>query len=188
MREFSGGSGGQTEGCVTDEENELLFLGEEASALWKYDAEPSGSTEGTAIARVGDGTLFADVEGVTLVPGKTPGAGYIMVSGQGVSVYSVFRRAAPHEHVATFTIGESKDGSIDAVTNTDGVAAVGTKLSEDFPQGLVVVHDDANQFPNGTTSEKASFKMVSLADVLGNEENIQLGLLDEVDDSWDPRG
>lgn len=155
--------------------------------MWKYDAEPDGSTEGTEVARAGDGTLFADVEGVTLIPGKTPEEGYIIVSGQGVSAYSIFRRAAPHEHVAMFTIGESEDGSIDAVTNTDGVAAVGTKLSEDFPHGLVVVHDDANELPNGDTSEEASFKLVSLADILGNEENLRLGLLDDVDENWDPR-
>ncbi|KAK2763313.1 hypothetical protein FQN54_009949 [Arachnomyces sp. PD_36] len=187
VRSFTGGSGGQVEGCVTDEENELLILGEEPSALWKHDAEPSGSTKGTMIAKAGDGTLFADVEGVTLVPGKTAEEGYIIVSGQGVSVYSVFRRAAPHEHVAIFTIGESEDGSIDAVTNTDGVTAVGNKLNDDFPQGLMVVHDDANQLPDGSTSEKASFKLVSLADILGNEEVAGLGLLEEVDQSWDPR-
>jgi 3-phytase len=187
VRKFTGGSGGQVEGCVTDEENGLLILDEEPSAIWKYEAEPDGSTEGTVIAKVGDGTLFADVEGVTLVVGKTPDEGFIIASGQGVSVYSVFRRAAPHEHVETFTIGESKDGSIDAVTNTDGVAAVGTKLSEDFPYGLLVVHDDANQLPDGSTAAKASFKLVSLEDVLGNEEVSKLGLLDEVDQNWDPR-
>ncbi|KAJ0413787.1 hypothetical protein BJY00DRAFT_321544 [Aspergillus carlsbadensis] len=183
VREFTAGTGGQPEGCVPDEENGYIFLGEEPYGLWRYDAEPSGSDEGTLVAKTGDGTLFADVEGVTLLPGKTAEQGFVIVSTQGVSAYSVYRRAAPHEHVMTFTIGESADGKIDGVTNTDGVTAVGTKLNADFPHGLVVVHDDANQLAGGGTAELASFKLVSLEDVLGGIE----GLLDEVDAEWDPR-
>jgi 3-phytase len=45
----------------------------------------------------------------------------------------------------------------------------------------VVVHDDANELKGGGTSEEASFKLVSLADVLGGE------LLEKVDKEWDPR-
>ncbi|CEN61735.1 hypothetical protein ASPCAL08384 [Aspergillus calidoustus] len=186
VREFTGGTGGQPEGCVPDEENGYIFLGEEPYGLWRYDAEPTGSDEGTLVAKTGDGTLFADVEGVTLVPGKTADEGFIIVSAQGVSAYSVYRRAAPHEYVMTFTIGESGDGRIDGVTNTDGVTAVGTALNGDFPHGLIVVHDDANQLAEGGTAELASFKLVSLEDVLGRMEGGE-ELLGEVDAGWDPR-
>ncbi|OQD65239.1 hypothetical protein PENPOL_c006G08991 [Penicillium polonicum] len=184
VREFTGGSGGQPEGCVADEENAFIFLGEEPYGLWRYDAEPEGSSKGTLVARAGDGTLYADVEGVTLLPGKTPEEGFVIVSCQGVSAYSVYRRAAPHEHVTTFTIQTSKDGSIDAVSNTDGVTAVGTALNADFPHGLLVVHDDANQLAEGGTAELASFKLASIADVLGREGD---DLLAEIDSAWDPR-
>ncbi|RDW93415.1 uncharacterized protein DSM5745_00737 [Aspergillus mulundensis] len=184
VRSFTGGSGGQPEGCVPDEENGYIFLGEEPYGLWRYDAEPHGSNNGTLVAKVGDGTLHADVEGVTLLPGKTPEQGLLVVSCQGVSAYSVYRRQAPHEHVLTFTIGESEDGVVDGVTNTDGVAGLSTGLNEDFPHGLLVVHDDANQLADGGTAELASFKLVSLKDVLGAGG---VGLLGEVDDGWDPR-
>ncbi|EER44340.1 3-phytase [Histoplasma capsulatum H143] len=185
VRSFTGGSGGQPEGCVADEDAGVIFIGEEATGVWRYDAEPDGRNEGTMVARAGDGTLFADVEGLTLVPGKTASQGFLIVSCQGVSAFSVFRRAAPHEHVLTFTIGVSSDGRIDAVSNTDGVAAVGTRLSADFPHGLIVVHDDANQLPSrDETSPLTSFKLVSLKDVLGNEALADLKLLDEVDKAW----
>ncbi|KAL5335100.1 hypothetical protein BJX70DRAFT_332549 [Aspergillus crustosus] len=187
VREFTGGSGGQPEGCVPDEENGFIFLGEEPYGVWRYGAEPTGSLNGTLVAKVGDGTLHADVEGVTLVPGKTADQGLLIVSNQGVSAYTVYRRAAPHEHVLTFTIAASEDGALDGVTNTDGVAAVGVKLNEDFPHGLVVVHDDANQLAEGGTAELASFKLVSLLDVLGSTEEGK-ALLAEVDGEWDPRG
>lgn len=176
VRSFTGGSGGQPEGCVTDEENGWLFLGEEALGVWRYGAEPDSETDGTLIAEVG-GAVYADVEGLSLLYGKTADKGLLVVSCQGVSAFSVLRREAPHEHVLTFTIGES-DG-VDGVTNTDGVAGVGTGLNGDFPKGLLVVHDDANQLENGGTAELASFKLVSLEDILEG--------VDEVDTEWDPR-
>ncbi|KAI5865394.1 3-phytase [Durotheca rogersii] len=182
VRNFTGGSGGQVEGCVSDEANGWVFIGEEPRALWRYGAEPDDdSSEGFLIGEVGDGKMFADVEGVTLVEGPSADKGFIIVSQQGVSAYNVYRRAAPHEYVETFTIYENSELGIDAVTNTDGVAAVGASLGAAFPDGLVVVHDDANEVPEGGTSDEASFKLVKLGDVLEAE------LLEEVDKNWDPR-
>ena len=188
IRQFIAGSGGQVEGCVTDEENGFLFVGEEPEGLWRYDAEPdNASPEGVKVASVATypnhkaGDLYSDVEGVTLVPGKTASEGFLMVSCQGVSGYNVYERAPPHAFVQTFTITNSADGSVDHVTNTDGIAVVGNRLNALFPAGLVVVHDDANELAGGGTSEEASFKLVSLADVLKRE------LLDKVDKEWDPR-
>ncbi|KFA76090.1 hypothetical protein S40288_00273 [Stachybotrys chartarum IBT 40288] len=187
VRHFRGGSGGQPEGCVTDEENGWLFLGEEPSALWRYGAEPDSPDEGYLVAEVGDGQIFGDVEGVTLVHGSTPDQGYVLVSCQGVSAYNIYRRAEPHDYVGTFTITNSANGEIDHVTNTDGIAAVGTALGEEYPHGIFVTHDDANELPDGTTSAEASFKIVSLEKILGADAISALGLLDEVDITWDPR-
>ncbi|KAH8173665.1 phytase domain-containing protein [Sarocladium implicatum] len=188
VRDFKGGNGGQVEGCVVDEVNGWLFLGEEPSALWRYGAEPdSDDEERMLVAEVGDGQLYGDVEGVTLVYGPTADEGFVIVSCQGVSAYNIYRRSEPHDYVTTFTITKSGDGEIDAVTNTDGLAAVGRALGPDFPYGLLVVHDDANQLPDGTTSEEASFKIVALDKVLGAGPLKELGLLKEVDREWDPR-
>ncbi|KAI1447085.1 3-phytase [Annulohypoxylon stygium] len=182
VRNFTGGSGGQVEGCVADEPNGWVFISEEPHALWRYGAEPDDeSTSGFLIDEVGSGTMYADNEGVTLVEGPTADQGFIIVSQQGVSAYNVYRRAAPHEYVETFTIYENKAKGIDAVTNTDGLAAVGAALGSRFPNGLVVVHDDANQLPEGGTSDKASFKLVDLKDVLDD------ALMTDVDLNWNPR-
>ncbi|TQN64077.1 3-phytase [Colletotrichum shisoi] len=187
VRDFTGGSGGQVEGCVTDEDNGWIFLGEEPSALWRYGAEPDSKEAGQRIAQVGDGRTYADVEGVTLVYGARPDQGYVIVSNQGVSAYNVYRRAEPHDYVTAFTITASADGRVDAVSNTNGIAAVGTHLGRDFPHGLVVTHDDANQLPDGSTSAEASFKLVSLEKFLGAGALKSLSLLDDVDAKWDPR-
>ncbi|KAK4125847.1 thermostable phytase [Parathielavia appendiculata] len=189
VRSFFAGSGGQVEGCVSDEQNGFVFIGEEPHALWRYDAEPTDpNPTGVAVATVGDGHLRADVEGVTLVYGKTKDEGFIIVSTQGVSAYNVYKRKAPHEFVLTFTIAAGWGGRVDAVSNTDGIAAVGTGLGDKFPKGLVVVHDDANELAGGKgTSAEASFKLLPLDKVLGPDVVKQLGLLDQVDSNWDPR-
>lgn len=176
VREFQGGSGGQVEGCVAHEEAGFLFLGEEPSGIWRYEAEPDGSENGTQFAKVGDASgLHADVEGITLVPAKNGTGGYIIVSSQGISSYFVYELAPPHKYVLTFTIVNNEKKGVDHVSNTDGIAAVGNALNRDFPYGLVVTHDDANELAGGGTAEQASFKLTSLEDVLGSERAKRLG-------------
>ena len=60
----------------------------------------------------------------------------------------------------------SRDGKVDGVTNTDGIAAMDGPLGKDWPQGVVVVHDNVNRLPNGAASAEASFKIADLGDVL----------------------
>ncbi|KAI1120738.1 hypothetical protein F5Y10DRAFT_117608 [Nemania abortiva] len=181
VRNFTGGSGGQVEGCVSDEANGWVIIGEEPRGLWRYGAEPNDASEGFLFAEVGDGHTYADVEGVTLIEGTTANDGFILVSQQGVSAYNVHRRAAPHEYVETFTTVENTEKSVDAVSNTDGITAIGTSLGSAFPHGLIVVHDDSNQLPDSGTSDETSFKLISLGDILSDD------LLAELSPDWDPR-
>jgi 3-phytase len=186
VRTFTGGNGGQVEGCQTDEDNGWIFLGEEPYGLWRYNAEPDSDPTPILIDSI-DGNIFADVEGVTLIPEHNPNEGYILISCQGVSAYNIYKRAAPHEYVATFTVTKSADGSVDAVSNTDGLSAVGTSLGPDFPRGLVVVHDDTNELPGGGAAAEASFKLISLEKILAAEPIKGLNLMDQVDNAWNPR-
>jgi 3-phytase len=176
VREFQGGSGGQVEGCVADEGAGYVFIGEEPLGIWRYEAEPDGSKTGVQVAKVGDGSgLQADVEGITLVPAKSGPGGYIIVSSQGISAYVVYERAAPHAYVGKFTVVDNKERGVDHVSNTDGITAVGNALNKDFPGGLFVTHDDANELAGGGTAKEASFKLVSLVDVLGEARARGLG-------------
>ncbi|CAN9272706.1 unnamed protein product [Alternaria alternata] len=176
VRQFQGGSGGQVEGCVADEGAGYLFIGEEPLGIWRYEAEPTGSDKGVQIAQIGDASgLHADVEGITLVPAKSGPDGYIIVSSQGISAYLIYERAPPHKYVETFTIVDNKEKGIDHVSNTDGCTAVGNALNKDFPNGLFVTHDDANELAEGGTAAEASFKLVSLVDILGKERAAKLG-------------
>jgi 3-phytase len=98
-----------------------------------------------------------------------------MVSSQGISAYKVYERAPPHRYVTTFTIVDNEKKGIDHVSNTDGIAAVGNALNKEFPRGIFVTHDDANEMAGGGTAKEASFKLVNLVDVLGEERAKELG-------------
>lgn len=173
----------QPEGCVTDEETGSLYISEEPHGLWRYPAEPDVEQAGVAVDTVNTegGKLFADVEGVTLVYGPTAEKGFIIVSCQGHNAFNIYRRTEPWELVRRVTVGASTDGNVDAVTLTDGVAAVGRGLRmRGLEGGVMVVHDDVNRLKGGDVG-MASFKIVGLRDVLGEE------LMKEVDTEWDPR-
>jgi len=193
VRRFFAGSGEQVEGCVVDDENSLLLLGEEPFGLWAYPAEPD--TNATSEAYLIDdinGNLDADVEGVALIPGPTRETGYILVSVQGMSAYNIYQRAAPHTFVMSFSLGDSEDGMVDRVANTDGITATGVDLGiEEFQYGVVVVHDDINQKASGGVDEEASFKIVGVEGILGNtdalgKDRVKM-LLADVGRHWDPR-
>lgn len=94
MRQFKGSSGGQVEGCVCDEPNGWVLLGEEPFGLWRYGAEPDSHEGGTLVVRVGDGRFYGDVEGVTLVLGRGPNDGFIKVSCQGISAFNLLPSSA----------------------------------------------------------------------------------------------
>ncbi|KAK6330076.1 hypothetical protein TWF718_003504 [Orbilia javanica] len=189
VRHFYAGNRGQVEGCVVDDPNSRLFLGEEPYGLWSYPAEPDEPAVATLIDNtvVDGGKLHADVEGVTLVYGKTQKEGYIIVSCQGYSEYNIYQRYPPHEFVMSFSIPDNKERGVDRVTNTDGITAVGTNLGGEWPYGMVVVHDDVNEATDGSARADATFKILSLGDILGGKAVEGLGLLKGVDGEWDPR-
>ncbi|KAF8431728.1 hypothetical protein BGX38DRAFT_1228206 [Terfezia claveryi] len=193
VRRFFAGTGGQVEGCVVDDENSLLLLGEEPLGLWAYPAEPdTNATAGGYLIDDVNGKLDADVEGVALIPGPTRESGYILVSVQGMSAYNIYYRAAPHAFVMRFSLGDSDDGTVDGVTNTDGIAATGIDLGmEEFRYGVVVVHDDVNQKAAGGVDKEVSFKIVGVERILGNKDALGKDrvkrLLADVGTRWDPR-
>lgn len=84
-----------------------------------------------------------------------------MVSSQGISAYFVYELAPPHRYVSTFTIVDSEESGVDHVSNTDGLTAVGNRLNADFPYGLVVTHDDANELAEGGQVPRPASSLVA---------------------------
>lgn len=133
---------GQLEGCVFDDEAGLVFIGEEEHGVWKLDLWDENS-EPVIVDTIEAGNgLVADVEGMSLWTGAN-GEGYLVVSAQAADRYVVYDRAEPHAPRGVFTVTESADGSVDAVTHTDGLDVNSARLPG-FPRGLLVVQDDGN--------------------------------------------
>ena len=163
--------GSKTEGCVADDANGWLFVGEEEVGVWRYGAEPDTGTPGrTEVDRVGvgesgGGRLAASVEGVTLYapPGGDPLAGFLLASSQGNNTYVVYDRAPPHAYRGTFRVGDGA-GTVDGTEDTDGVDVVASPLGPNYPMGLLVVQDGINVAPDGSDANQ-NFKFVSWQDV-----------------------
>lgn len=125
--------GGQTEGCVCDDEAALAFFGEEDRGIWRVSGEPLASTEAVLVAAVGDASgLRADVEGLTLYYAGQ-GGGYLLASGQSIGTFFVWERRPPHSFVKSFTVL--------GVDDTDGIDVTNVALGPRFPAGVFAAHD-----------------------------------------------
>lgn len=166
----------QPEGCVADDANRTLFIGEEDVGIWRFGAEPSDpAAERRLIASVRPSAeaeapiigsphrLTADVEGLAIYspPGEGPDAGYLIASSQGNWTYVVFDRAPPHRYRGTFQV---LDGDIDGAGETDGLDVVAAAAGPAYPQGLLVVQDGYNLTADGDNAYQ-NFKLISWADV-----------------------
>ncbi|MFN7180744.1 phytase [Hyphomonas sp.] len=149
----------QTEGCVFDEPQGLLFVGEENRGLWKF-AYRDEAPAAVLIDEIGGlSGLVADVEGVTIWRGKE-NKGWLVVSAQSANRFVIYDREAPHAHRGSFTVAENPDLGIDAVTHTDGLDVFSGALPG-WPRGIVIVQDDGN--PKSGVDQ--NFKVASWADI-----------------------
>ncbi|MDZ4093019.1 MAG: phytase [Arthrobacter sp.] len=147
-----------TEGCVADDVLGYLYVGQEDVAIWKYGAEPGAGATRTSVDAAGAGRLVADIEGMTIAYGAS-GAGYLFVSSQGNSTIAIYDRSGNNPYIKSFSI--AANGTIDAVTGTDGLDVTSLNAGPQFEEGLLVVHDATNT--GGTTS---NLKYVPLSEVL----------------------
>jgi 3-phytase len=149
----------QLEGCVFDDQHQRLFIGEEAAGIWVLDlSDPAPEPAIVDTIAAGNG-LVADVEGLSLWKAED-GSGYLVASAQEADRYVVYDRLPPHAPRGIFSIVESTDGTIDAVSHTDGLDVVSAALPG-YPRGLLVVQDDTN----GGLSRGQNFKLVDWATI-----------------------
>jgi 3-phytase len=157
VREFSLAS--QPEGCVANDSNGDLFVGEEDYGLWLYSADEEADGSGRLLQGISS-ILHDDVEGLALI--KNALGNYLVVSSQGNHSYAVFNAHSPFDHIGSFRIGLNAEKQIDGASETDGLDLSGVSLGENFPGGVLVVQDGFNVLPQ----EAQNFKLVSWEEVL----------------------
>lgn len=146
--------GTQAEGCVVDDRTGQLYVAEEDVGLWRFAADPAAPATATPIARVDGRTLVADAEGLALAPkGRT--GGYLIVSSQGDSAYTLYRLPGV-TYAGRFRIG---GGGIDGTSDTDGIDLALGDFGPAYPAGLFVAQDGDN------APDTQNFKYVSWAKV-----------------------
>ncbi len=146
----------QVEGCVVDDAKGLLYIGEEAKGVWRYPLD--GEATGTLIANAPSDILKPDVEGMTLL--RDGAATYLIVSSQGDSAFAIWRvDGDTPAYQGRYSVVPAN--GVDAVTGTDGVAALGGPVGA-FPEGIIVMQDDVDieGETGATTRNRQNFKWV----------------------------
>lgn len=160
MRAFPIGS--QAEGCVVDDVAGLLYVAEEAKGIWRFPLDPIGAARHLMAPAPSD-QLKPDVEGLTLL--REGAATYLLASSQGDSAFAVWRvDGAEAAYKGRFSVVPG--AGADAVTGTDGLAALGGPVGA-FPEGLIVMQDDSDTEGETTTGARArqNFKLVGWREV-----------------------
>lgn len=149
----------QLEGCVFDDEMQVLYVGEEARGVWRVDYGNGRPGMPVLIDEVaGASGVKADVEGLALY--KTGDeTGYLLASSQGNNSFAVYDRVGGNRFIGRFAIGEGAE--IDGAQETDGIEATSAYLGDAYPKGVLVVQDGYNN-PRGTPQ---NFKIVDWRDI-----------------------
>lgn len=152
----------QPEGCVADDANGRLFLGEETRGVWTTSADAAKPDALAMVLPVGL-HLTADVEGMAIYrkAGGASGTGYLVVSSQGDSSYVVLDAHAPYKVRGRFKVGFNLPAGIDGTSETDGLDVTSANLGGAYAQGMLVIQDGYKRLPDGPQN----FKYVAWSDV-----------------------
>nr|WP_314857421.1 phytase [uncultured Undibacterium sp.] len=141
----------QPEGCVVDDKNARLFIGEEKRGVWLTNADAAQPSPLKIIAQVGD-RLHADVEGLALYHGKQET--YLVVSSQGDNSYVIYDAQAPFRYRGKFRIGFNLAKGIDGSSETDGLEVSSASFGVPYENGILIVQDGHKHLPDGAQNFK----------------------------------
>lgn len=141
----------QPEGCVADDRNQRLFVGEEDVAVWALDARSDAPTRLDAVIEVGD-VVHDDIEGLAIYQGAT--RNYLVISSQGNDSYVVLDAAAPYAVRGAFRIGLNAQLGIDGTSETDGLDVTSANLGGIWSAGMLVVQDGRKRMPEDRQNYK----------------------------------
>ncbi len=166
----------QPEGCVADDQNDLLFLGEEDVGVWRFAADAKADTKGELVIKADGDVLVADVEGLALLPAEPGNPPYLLASSQGNDSYVLFQATAPYKAVARFRIRLNSELGIDGSSETDGLELTTLSLGKGFEQGAVIVQDGRNRMPEArsepeTGASKAGIGIVTNSIITRKQTN-----------------
>ena len=145
----------QTEGMVADDENSILYVGEEQKGIWKFSTNPKNKMQiFLKQSAPNQNNIVDDIEGLSIYYTQN-GDGYLIASSQGNFSYAVFERKGDNKYVGSFKINAKE---IDAVEETDGIDVVNIPMGDKYPNGFLVVQDGFNYDKDSLKSQ--NFKII----------------------------
>ena len=163
-------NGGESEGCVYDDENRRLFISEEENngVLKAYSIDQALDFSSFTTVDSRKGHIVGDPEGVAIY--KTNDTdGFIVLSSQGDSKFNLYNRKPPYEYVGSFSVKAGLGATrlpIDEITTTDGIEIINLDFNSHFPEGLMVIQDDVNTVDKKSKLKRQNFKFVSFKDII----------------------
>ena len=157
-------NGGESEGCVFDDENKTLFISEEETngVLKAYDLNQEYPFANPAIVDSREGNIGGDPEGVAIY--KTSDTeGYVLLSSQGDNKFNVYNRQKPYQFISSFTVDDSSRG-IDRTSHTDGISVSSYNFGGKYTKGMMIAQDDENL--DGEELKNQNFKIIPFNEVL----------------------
>lgn len=188
----------QVEGMVVDPADGTLYAGQEDVGIWRMPADLRGKP--VLVDRVreygvpgtydeeseecapgkdpgfGGTRVSADVEGLTLLPGRN-GDRYLLASSQGDDTFAAYARRTGRENgtgrgnsavpVPVYAGGfrvTAASATLDGSETCDGAAVLNEPLGSRYPGGLLVVQD-GSATPAQDGREATGFKFVDLRKV-----------------------
>lgn len=142
----------QPEGCVADDQNHRLYVGEEDVGIWTFAADATAPVAGQLVITANDaqGPLVADVEGMALLPAgtfNTQNKPLLLISSQGNDSYVLYEATPPYAFVQRFRVGTNPQLGIDGSSETDGLDLTVKSLGPAFPFGAIAIQDGRNRMP-----------------------------------------
>src|SRR3990167_4412312 len=156
---------GQPEGCVADDRNQRLFIGEEDVAVWTLDARADAPARLEQVIAAGD-VVHDDIEGLAIYQGAT--RNYLVISSQGNDSYVVLDATAPYAVRGAFRIGLNAQQGIDGTSETDGLDVTSANLGGSWSAGMLVVQDGRKRMPEDRQNYKY-LPWTAVAEALGLE-------------------
>ena len=158
----------QLEGCVSDDDNQMLYVGMENLGVFKLNLKKK-KAKAKLILKVakskelpdadsfpaGTPRVVNDIEGMSLYRTGSK-AGALIVSVQGINEYAVIDRK-DDSYKGNFKVSFGND----EVTETDGLFVLSNYLGKDFPFGMMVLHDHHNTDSRGKLLN-ANYKYVDM--------------------------
>jgi 3-phytase len=146
--------------CAASDRDASLYYSQETVGVWRFNAEPESDAEPEPIDLAQPfGRFTGDVKGLALLEYAEEG-GYLLVSDADAGLFHAYQ-LPDLAHAATFVIADAGDGEgVDGVAESEGLAITGLALSDDYPQGLLVVADEENA-DKENDGQRSNYKLLS---------------------------